>query len=210
MTNSSINKTELFESCVAMVNRVASSLARHRPSFMDREDLVQDGMIGLLQAIRSLEDRYAERQFLAYAYRRIHGAIVDNIRAHTSLSRSGYREARLTQKAAAEDLDSVSAEDLFYADALVASLFAHHVVFDEEIHLEDTYPGPDEYIAALQTYCKVVDVLQKTPEQQRDVFIQCAIYDQPQAEIACRLKISAGRVSQIVKHVRQKLKDTVQ
>ncbi|MBI5923789.1 MAG: sigma-70 family RNA polymerase sigma factor [Betaproteobacteria bacterium] len=210
MTNSLINETELFESCLAMVNRVASNLARHRPSFMDREDLVQDGMIGLLQAIRSLEDRYAERQFLAYAYRRIHGSIVDNIRTHTSLSRSEYREARQIQKTAVANQAAVTAEDLFYADAVVASLFARHVVFDEEIHLEDTYPGPDEYISALQTYCKVVEVLQNTPEQQRDVFIQCAIYDQSQAEIACRLKISAGRVSQIVKHVRQKLRATIQ
>ena len=210
MTDDTRNETELVRHYLPMVNRLASNLARHRPSFMDREDLVQDGMVGLLQAIRSIEKSFAERQFLAYAYRRIHGAIIDNIRAHTSHSRGEYQEARQLQKAAAEKAYSVSAEDLFHADAVVTSLFAHHIVFDEEIHVEEAYPGPEDYLTALQTFWKVMDVLEKTSEQQRDVFIQCAIYDQPQAEIACRLKISAGRVSQIVKQVRQKLKDTIQ
>jgi RNA polymerase sigma factor for flagellar operon FliA len=76
-----------------LVQAIASKIKRRLPAHVDVEDLVQTGMIGLLEA----STRYdASRQvnFSSYANSRITGAILDELRKWDSCSRRDRRTAR--------------------------------------------------------------------------------------------------------------------
>ena len=76
-----------------LVQAIASKIKRRLPAHVDVEDLIQTGMVGLLEA----STRYdASRQvdFSSYANSRITGAILDELRKWDSCSRRDRRTAR--------------------------------------------------------------------------------------------------------------------
>lgn len=72
-----------------MVESIARKMACRLPACIEVDDLVQDGMIGLLDAI----DRYdgdrenAQKQFKSYSYLRIRGEMIDGLRRLDTASR---------------------------------------------------------------------------------------------------------------------------
>jgi len=202
VARSAPSETELVQLYLPIVERVANDLARHKPHFMDRQDLVQDGLTALLQALRSRSGSYTEEQFCAYAYRRIYGAVIDSFRQHSPVSRGNYRKARQTQMAAAMDSGSVAATKLQRADDFVNSVYLHANHIDEEFYVADLSPGPEIQAAARRDLEKVFAAMAGIPEYKRTVLIQCAIYEESQVEMSLLLNISQSRVSQILKEVR--------
>ncbi len=82
----------------ALVRRVAATLYRNLPDGLDPEDLVQAGMIDLLEAIRGYDgDRGTP--FASYAGLRIHGAMMDEIRRVLWAPRSVFHKARQVNQA---------------------------------------------------------------------------------------------------------------
>ncbi len=76
-----------------LVKRIAYHLAARLPSSVDVEDLVQAGMIGLLEAAASFAaDRGAT--FETYAGIRIRGAMIDTLRQLDWTPRSVHRQSR--------------------------------------------------------------------------------------------------------------------
>lgn len=76
-----------------LVKRMAFHLLAKLPASVDVDDLIQNGMIGLLDAL----DRYEEvigAQFKTYAAQRIRGAMLDGLRENDWLPRSIRREMR--------------------------------------------------------------------------------------------------------------------
>ncbi|SDI11910.1 FliA/WhiG family RNA polymerase sigma factor [Propionivibrio dicarboxylicus] len=72
---------ELFEAHSPLVRRIANSMARNFPDNVALDDLVQDGALGLLDAIVRHSKQVNSRQFQALAAKRIRGAILDGLRA---------------------------------------------------------------------------------------------------------------------------------
>ena len=70
-----------------LVRQIANRLAARLPENLDREDLIQAGMIGLLDAIEKYDSR-REAQFRTYAEFRIKGAMLDDLRAGDWVPRS--------------------------------------------------------------------------------------------------------------------------
>ncbi|MDH5752393.1 MAG: FliA/WhiG family RNA polymerase sigma factor [Deltaproteobacteria bacterium] len=70
-----------------VVRQIANKLAARLPANLDREDLVQAGMIGLLDALEKF-DPGREAQFRTYAEFRIKGAMLDDLRATDWVPRS--------------------------------------------------------------------------------------------------------------------------
>jgi RNA polymerase sigma factor for flagellar operon FliA len=70
-----------------LVRQIANRLAARLPETLDRNDLVQAGMIGLLDAIEKYDSR-REAQFRTYAEFRIRGAMLDDLRAGDWVPRS--------------------------------------------------------------------------------------------------------------------------
>jgi len=74
------SREEIVLEYAPLVKHIANRLAARLPEHMDRDDLVQAGMIGLLDAIEKY-DPQREAQFRTYAEFRIKGAMLDDLRA---------------------------------------------------------------------------------------------------------------------------------
>ena len=101
------------------MKRIVQRLAVHLPSTVDIDDLMNVGVIGLIQAV----DRYDPRRdnkFMTYAIFRIKGAVLSELRARDFLSRSNRRKIRefenvfmrLEQKLGREAEDNEVAQEL--------------------------------------------------------------------------------------------------
>jgi len=76
-----------------LVRRIAHHLVARLPACVDVDDLIQAGMIGLIEASRSY-DAEQGASFATYASIRIRGAMVDEIRRNDWAPRSVHRRAR--------------------------------------------------------------------------------------------------------------------
>lgn len=81
------SKEEVVLDYAPLVRHIANRLAARLPDNLDREDLVQAGMIGLLDAIEKY-DSTREAQFRTYAEFRIKGSMLDDLRASDWVPRS--------------------------------------------------------------------------------------------------------------------------
>jgi RNA polymerase sigma factor for flagellar operon FliA len=76
-----------------LVQAIAGKIKRRLPAHVDVEDLVQTGMIGLLEASTRF-DATRQVDFSSYANSRITGAILDELRKWDTCSRQDRRTAR--------------------------------------------------------------------------------------------------------------------
>lgn len=92
------DREQLVQRFVPLVKRIAYHLMARLPPSVLFDDLVQNGMLGLLDAI----DRYQEgfgAQFETYATQRIRGAMLDGLRENDWLPRNLRRELRRIEAA---------------------------------------------------------------------------------------------------------------
>ncbi|MFH0880569.1 MAG: FliA/WhiG family RNA polymerase sigma factor, partial [Lentisphaerota bacterium] len=90
--------SDLIENYLPFVHRVLERLAIHLPSHVALEDLLQAALVGLFQAIEHF-DPHQGVAFEAFAYRRIRGAILDELRAADRISRSNRAQVRKIEQA---------------------------------------------------------------------------------------------------------------
>lgn len=87
------DRNELVQRFLPLVKRVAYHLLARLPANVQFDDLVQNGMLGLLDAIDRFEDGFGA-QFETYATQRVRGAMLDGLRANDWLPRNIRRELR--------------------------------------------------------------------------------------------------------------------
>jgi len=92
------SREEVVLEYAPLVRHIANRLAARLPESLDRDDLVQAGMIGLLDAIEKY-DSGREAQFRTYAEFRIRGAMLDDLRATDWVPRSVRENADKVGKA---------------------------------------------------------------------------------------------------------------
>ncbi len=86
-------KSELLEQYMPMVKRLAHHMMGRLPPSVEEDDLVQAGMIGLIDAI-SRYDEAQSAQFEAYAIQRIRGSMIDELRHLDWMPRSARQSMR--------------------------------------------------------------------------------------------------------------------
>lgn len=96
-----LKKDQLVQRFAPLVKRIAYHLMARLPSSVQIDDLVQNGMIGLLDAIDRFEAGMGA-QFETYAAQRVRGAMLDGLRENDWLPRSLRREFRQIEKAIAQ------------------------------------------------------------------------------------------------------------
>src|ERR1700709_2859488 len=79
--------------------RLAHLMRAKLPPSVEVDDLIQAGMIGLLDAISRYEDNHGA-QFETYAVQRIRGAMLDELRSSDWLSRGVRQNMRKVEDAA--------------------------------------------------------------------------------------------------------------
>lgn len=196
----------LLERYTPLVRHIAASLRTMQPQQLERDDAIQDGMIGLLRAIRTNRQGHSDARFSAFAQVSIRGAIIDGYRAAGDLSRTEYAEAKKTRDSLAAGLP-VSIEEKGRAAGILANAWAPTVditnEYGEGAMLADSAPGPEQRAISNQLLRIAVDSLQRMSVRNRSIFIACEIQGEKHAVIAKRFALSNGRVSQIIKAVRQ-------
>ena len=96
-----INKDQLVQRFAPLVKRIAYHLMARLPSSVQVDDLVQNGMMGLLDAISRFEAGMGA-QFETYAAQRVRGAMLDGLRENDWLPRSLRRDFRRIEEAVAQ------------------------------------------------------------------------------------------------------------
>jgi len=81
------NHESLIVAHMGMVKRVALHLKVRIPPFMELDELIQVGMIGLLEAANAF-DPSKGIEFESFAHSRVRGAILDEVRRLSFLPRS--------------------------------------------------------------------------------------------------------------------------
>ena len=98
-----IDKSDTLAKYAPLVRRLALQLVAKLPASVELDDMIQAGMLGLLDAA----NRYQENQgaqFETYASQRIRGAMLDELRANDWLSR-GLRQSSRSVDAAVQALE---------------------------------------------------------------------------------------------------------
>jgi RNA polymerase sigma factor FliA len=97
MTDPTKTSQQLMEECQDLVRSLAWKIHRKLPAYLDVEDLIGYGAVGLAEAARDYDSNRG--QFTTYAYYRIRGAIYDGISKMAWFSRAFYNKMRYDQMA---------------------------------------------------------------------------------------------------------------
>lgn len=92
------DRDQLVQRFASLVKRIAYHLMARLPPSVQFDDLVQNGMIGLLDAIDRFQEGFGA-QFETYATQRIRGAMLDGLRENDWLPRNLRRELRRIEAA---------------------------------------------------------------------------------------------------------------
>jgi RNA polymerase sigma factor for flagellar operon FliA len=95
------DQNELVDDYAPLVKRIAYHLMTRLPPTVQVDDLIQSGMIGLLEAARNYDPSQGA-SFETYAGIRIRGAMLDEIRKGDWAPRSLHRKVRAITKAVAD------------------------------------------------------------------------------------------------------------
>ncbi|HEY8585920.1 MAG TPA: RNA polymerase sigma factor FliA [Rhodanobacter sp.] len=209
---------QLVQRHAPLVRRIAYHLMGRLPASVDVGDLIQAGMIGLLEAARNFAlDRGAS--FETYAGIRIRGAMLDELRRTDWTPRSVHRKTREVAEvirqietetgAEADDLTvmkrmGISAEEYHQvlADAACSRLLSLTASDDNEDSgvldvADESGLGPEESIERDGMRDALVGAIEGLPE--REQLVMSLYYEQELnlKEIGAVLGVSESRVCQI-------------
>nr|WP_272496035.1 RNA polymerase sigma factor FliA [Gilvimarinus xylanilyticus] len=206
------------EDYAGLVKRIAHHMMLKMPASVQVDDLIQAGMIGLLEAAQKY-DGGKGASFETYAGIRIRGAIVDEMRRGDWAPRSVHRNARRVAEAVnrvearvGRDADDseVAAElgvelDEYYAmlrDANASRLFSYEETFADDAGASlagegDTFVNPQDGVTRDSLKQSLAAAIGQLPE--REKMVLALYYDQELnlKEIGQILGVSESRVSQI-------------
>lgn len=226
--NEVICRDQLFEDNLLLVKRIAHHLAMRLPSGQSVDDLIQVGMIGLLEASRSYESAQGA-SFQTYAGIRIRGAMLDELRRQTWVPRSVHQKARKISNAihAVEARLSRSATDREIAEELGESLDNYHDSLqkvsgsqlfsldsdDSALEPEDNNSSPFGDLEDSDMRQKLAEVIAGLPE--REKMVMALYYDEELnlREIGEVMDIGESRVCQIhsqaINRVRSRMQEWI-
>ena len=206
-------RDQLIAEHIEVAKRITLRVARRCPEWVSRDDLIAAGMLGLAEAA----DRYDTARgepFVAFAEKRIRGAVLDELRRGDIMPRRVRARARevgrvirsLEQSLGRDPTDVEIAEKLGvsvaeYRDNL--EMLTHVSVGSLEslpsIHerLDCGGTSPEAHAQKSQALAAIRNALERLPE--RDVLVLNLYYEEEftYAEIGGLLGVSASRVCQL-------------
>jgi RNA polymerase sigma factor for flagellar operon FliA len=219
-------RRKLIEDHVPMVRRVAFRLASRYPSCVDVDDLINMGMLGLIDAVDRFE---ADRSisFTAYARIRVQGAIVDEMRKVDWVPRSvrdrGDRikvsREKLSRDLGREPTEAELARDLGVSETRLRELNDHSLIhsvvsmqdgLDDDHNLGDLIPHegatPGEVLEASDFRDRVRSAVGQLPERDRMIVDLYYFKELGFREIGQVLGVTESRVSQLHTRIMERLR----
>ena len=220
--NTSRENDRLMEH-IGLVKRVALHLKTRLPNFMEIDELIQVGTIGLIEAAKSFDDSKGV-EFEIFARTRIRGAILDQVRKLSYLPRSAMVNIRNHNEATAalsselgrepsqtelaefmgKDLESFHKERTHAYRFQTVSLESQ-VMDDVEIPSNEINE-PESELADAQLLNALEGSIESLPERDKTIISLYYVEEMNLKEIGAVLDISESRVSQILSSTVKKLR----
>lgn len=208
------NAERLVLQYALLVKRIAHHLTARMPSSVQADDLLQSGMIGLLEAAQKY-DSAKGASFETYAGIRIRGAMLDEIRKGDWVPRSVHRNARSVSAAikSVEMRTGRDAKDREIAEELGVELETYFNIlkdaaggrlfsFDEVLRGDDAVAeinasGPLDQLQQRNFRTSLAKAIEGLPD--REKLVLSLYYDDELnlKEIGAVLGVTESRVSQI-------------
>ncbi len=230
--NGTIDKEQCLREFAPLVKRLAHQMMTKLPYSVEIDDIIQAGMIGLLDAATRFDDLHGA-QFETYATQRIRGAMLDELRQADWLPRSLRRDMRRIEAAISQLQQKLGRppNETEIAKALEVSLTEYQQLLQETrgaqlIYYEDfNDDGDHDFFErfAFDSDVNPLDILQderfkaelshaieSLPERER--MLMGMIYEQEMnlREVGDVFGVSESRISQLhtqaVARLRAKLK----
>ncbi|MBT3529368.1 MAG: RNA polymerase sigma factor FliA [Gammaproteobacteria bacterium] len=220
------NLTMVVERYAPLVKRIAHHLLLRMPASVQIDDLIQSGMIGLLEAAKKY-DVSKGASFETYAGIRIRGSMLDEVRKGDWAPRSVHRKSRKVAEAikAIEARTGKDAQDKDIADELEIDLNAYYAIlqdasgsrlfsFDDIMEGDDSaielavgeLPGPCDGLQRSTFKASLSKAIDGLPD--REKLVLALYYDEELnlKEIGEVIGVSESRVSQIHSQAAQRLR----
>lgn len=227
-----VNKDSLLTEHMPLVKRLAHHMKAKLPPSVEVDDLVQAGMIGLLDAINRYEETHGA-QFETYAVMRIRGAMLDELRSSDWMPRTLRQDMRkienamavLQQKLGRPPAESEVAKSLKLSledyQEMLGEGGGHQLVYYEDFKNED---GSDNFLdryaqddeadplrSLMDTGFRqaVIDAIDALPPREK---LLMGLYYEEELnlkEIGAVLGVSESRVSQLHTQAVSRLRATL-
>jgi RNA polymerase sigma factor for flagellar operon FliA len=230
-----LSREEIVHKYLHLVKYVAGRISVNLPPNVELNDLINDGILGLIDAIEKYDDARGVK-FETYAITRINGAILDALRSLDWVPRAVRQRARELERAyqeleaqygrvpTTEELAAKMNVTVKELDTLMQRVRGTAVLSLEEflpnekgyeIPLVDTLKDSDNDVTlaveSREIRASLVKAVEELPPQERTVISLYYFEGQTLKEIKTALNVSESRVSQIhaqaVIHLRQKLRE---
>lgn len=217
-----------------MVKRLAHYLLAKLPANVEYDDMIQAGMIGLMDAISRYEEGQGT-QFETYANQRIRGAMLDELRNNDWLPRSVRKNQRAIESAMSRlehRLGRAAAESEIaremnipldqYQELLQDAKGSQLFYFDDyntddnngdylDRHVSDTASDPAAVLSDKRFQAELVKHIDALPEREKQLMGLYYEQDLNFREIAAVMGVTESRICQLhtqaVTRLRSKLKD---
>lgn len=219
------NRSTIVEEYAPLVKKIAHHLLARLPASVQLDDLLQAGMMGLLEASANFDGSKGAK-FETFAGIRIRGSMLDEIRRGDWVPRSVHRNQRRVAQVI-DELEQVlgrDARDQEIAERLELPLVEYHRILNDisvgkVVGIEDLgvtidaldvddFQGDDtfESLAKVAFHSALVEGIKQLPE--RDALVLSLYYDEALnlKEIGAILEVSESRVSQIHSQAMLRLK----
>jgi len=232
--NDYLARNQLITQYLPEVKRIVHKIAIYLPPSVDIDDLLNVGVIGLIQAMERY-DPARDNKFMTYATFRIRGAVLSELRSRDHISRSNRKKVRemektylkLEQKLGRDVEDVEVAEklgitiDQFYRIKQISNIsfisleemgfFSNR---EKETLVSYFIKSDEEDILSLtgikELKAAVARAIEKLPEKERMVISLYYMDELTMKETGRVLGITESRVSQLhsqaVIHIREKLR----
>lgn len=215
------NQEQLIASHLPLVRKLAWHVHARMSSMIEVEDLLQIGMVALVEAAQGYEDRGLG--FTNYAKLRVRGAMIDQLRKASHVSRSAMtfqKKLRAAQDALSQQTGHAPDQSAL-AEAMGMDQDSFRIAIDqaESIDLQsmdevysdqniwfaDTAEKADDRVERRQMKAQLAGAIDTLPERDAMILQLYFIEEMNLDEIGATLDIGASRVCQIKKAALEKL-----
>lgn len=215
-------RDELVVENLDFVRHVLGKLAYQLPSSVDKENLESAGVVGLVEAAHKYDHRRGI-PFRTFAYPRVRGAILDELRKNSILPQRVLQLVKVI-RAALETLPPPASHEMI-ADHLGISLteveeglrairLTHEESWDDLSRdagnvPEETSDGPTARVQVKEQQALLADGIESLADQERQVLTMYYMEDLRLREIGEVIGLSEARVSRALASAKFRLREYV-